>query len=220
MWQEYQQDTALLLQSMGFNVTVDAEIEGAQGIHKIDVWVVGRVQGVELNWVIDCKDWKTNVPREKVLALAAVVRDVGADRGFLLSEIGFQSGALRVAHNANITLTNVADLREAAHESLIQSTGAHIHWRMTRVKRELLRLHRQADDDFSEYMRPITEIAFLDLALEDALHGKFPAVYAVPKENERLTAASWDEFVEKATELIDRVENLADEAKFKNADRA
>ena len=43
--------------------------------------------------------------------LAEVVKDVGADRGVLLSESGFQSGAARAAKNTNIELTSLKDLR-------------------------------------------------------------------------------------------------------------
>lgn len=39
--------------------------------------------------------------------LKGVVDDTGADRGFLLSESGFQTGAVTAARLANITLTNL-----------------------------------------------------------------------------------------------------------------
>lgn len=57
------------------------------------------------------------------------------------------------------------------------------------------------------------EIAFLDLALEDAIHGRFPTVYAFGTNNEQLTAATWNDFVAKAAELLDKVGDLADKAR-------
>jgi hypothetical protein len=151
--------------------------------------------------------------RRRSLALAAVVRDVGADRGFLLSEIGFQSGALRVAHNANITLTNVADLREAAHESLIQSTGAHIHWRMTRVKRELLRACTAGDIQYW-----VHEIAF-DRRSRTRYTENFRQSTQCPKRtNASLLRAGC--VCREGDRAIDRVEDLADEAKLKSTNRA
>ncbi|WP_431605167.1 restriction endonuclease [Acinetobacter johnsonii] len=43
--------------------------------------------------MIECKNWKTNIPKEKVLALRSIVEDIGAHRGFIVSNKGFQSGA-------------------------------------------------------------------------------------------------------------------------------
>jgi hypothetical protein len=203
---------------MGFEATIEAVIEGARGKHEIDVWVVGTVHGVRFKWVIECKDWKTNVPKEKVLALMAIVQDVGADKGFLLSEVGFQSGALRVSQNTNITLTSLADLQEAAQQSLQQGAAAKLHWRMTQVKQQLWRLHKETDDYMSEYMRPMGEIAFLDLAIEDALRGKFPTIYAVRGNDERLEAMSWDDLIQKASELLDRAERFAADATSKKSE--
>jgi hypothetical protein len=47
-----------------------------------------------------------------VLALRAIVEDTGVDRGFIVTEVGYQSGALEAARSANILLTSTTDLRE------------------------------------------------------------------------------------------------------------
>jgi hypothetical protein len=47
---------------------------------------------------------------EKVITLAAIVQNIGADRSFLLYELGFESGAIRASRTSNITLTRIADL--------------------------------------------------------------------------------------------------------------
>lgn len=76
-------------------------------------------------------------------------------KGFLLSEVGFQSGALRVSENTNITLTSIADLKESAQQSVQQAAAVTLHWRMTQVKQQLWRLHRQTEDYVSEYISPL-----------------------------------------------------------------
>ncbi len=215
MWKDYQEEAADLFRSMNFEATVEAVIEGVRGKHEIDVWVVGNVHGVEFKWVVECKDWKTNVPKEKALALISIVQDVGADKGFLLSEVGFQSGALRVSQNTNIILTSIAYLRESAQQSLQQAGAAKLHWRMTQIKKELWRLHRRTDDYMSEYIRPMGEISFLDLAIDDALGGRFPTIYAVRGNEERLEATNWDDLMVKASELLDRAERFAADASAK-----
>jgi restriction system protein len=44
-----------------------------------------------------------------VLALREIVADVGADRGILLSEAGFQSGAIEAATLTNVKVTSLAE---------------------------------------------------------------------------------------------------------------
>jgi hypothetical protein len=60
-----------------------------------------------------------------VAALASVVQDVGADRGILLSETGFQAGAIRLASLSNITLTSLTELKDGMclHESPVVKAG-------------------------------------------------------------------------------------------------
>ena len=44
------------------------------------------------------------IPKEKVLALRTIVDDIGADKGFIISQVGFQSGAIEACQNTNIQL--------------------------------------------------------------------------------------------------------------------
>ena len=89
-WREYQESAAAFFRTLGFHAEVEAKVDGVRGAHEIDVFVTGVVHGIPFRWVVECKHWKTNIPKEKVLALIAIVQDVGADRGFLLSETGFE----------------------------------------------------------------------------------------------------------------------------------
>ena len=93
-WEEYQDTVAAFLSQLGFDVRVDETIRGARAEHKIDVTARMSVAGVEQCWLIECKSWKRRVPKERVLTFRGVVEDVGADRGLLFSESGFQAGAV------------------------------------------------------------------------------------------------------------------------------
>lgn len=102
--------------------------------------------GVTARWLIECKDWDSKVPKEKVLALRSVVDDTGADRSIILNEAGFQRGAFEAAHSTNVTVTTLADLDkalealfhevrlEAAHQTLAGLT-VRTHKLMAVVKR-------------------------------------------------------------------------------------
>ncbi|WP_176058979.1 restriction endonuclease [Paraburkholderia sp. BCC1876] len=117
-WRAYQQDVAGLFRSLGCSVEVEKEVAGARGIHVVDVLAETTLAGVGITWVIECKLWNTAIPKEKVLTLAQVASDVGADRAFLLSESGFQAGAIRVAQSTNITLTSLQELLDSARGEL------------------------------------------------------------------------------------------------------
>lgn len=66
--------------------------------------------GFDVTWIVECKHWKTRVSKLHVLALREIVADLGADRGILLSESGFQSGALEAATLTNVQVTSLAQL--------------------------------------------------------------------------------------------------------------
>jgi hypothetical protein len=114
-WSEYQQEVAEFFRSLGCTAEIEKQIVGARGTHDVDVWVTFSVLGVETKWLVECKFWKSAVPKEKVLVLSQIAQDVGADRAFLLSESGFQAGAIRMAEKTNLTLSNLEELRANAN---------------------------------------------------------------------------------------------------------
>lgn len=118
-WQEYQEEAAALFRSLGLEATTDERLDGVRGAHDVDVVVRSRRAGLEQFWVVECKWRRRRVEKLHVTALAEIVRDVGADRGVLLSEVGFQAGAVRMAYKSNVTLTSLAELREEAAEELL-----------------------------------------------------------------------------------------------------
>ena len=109
-WKIYQEKTAELFRSLACEADTEVLICGARGKHKVDILVRFSRFGLQIKWIVECKFWKTAVTKEKVLALRATVEDIGADRGVLMSETGFQSGAIRVSEHTNITLTSLDEL--------------------------------------------------------------------------------------------------------------
>lgn len=90
-------------------------IKGVRTDHDVDVVVKSRHAGFEVTWIVECKHWKSRVSKLHVLALREIVADIGADRGILLAESGFQSGAAEAAALTNVHLTS---LTEARHEAI------------------------------------------------------------------------------------------------------
>ena len=103
-WREYQEAVASFFRSLGYSAEVEASIEGVRGKHKVDVYVTFSQHGLAFNWVVECKLWDRPAEKANVVELQGIVSDLGADRGLLFSEAGFQSGAQRMARGSNITL--------------------------------------------------------------------------------------------------------------------
>jgi hypothetical protein len=68
-WQDYQQQAADFFRRLGLSAHVEKKVEGVRGSHDIDVYVEGNYKGIEFKWVVECKAWGSNIPKEKVMAL-------------------------------------------------------------------------------------------------------------------------------------------------------
>src|SRR5262249_5201818 len=64
------------------------------------------------------------------LALKSVLEDIGADRGILISVVGFQGGAIRASEKTNLVLTGLDELKQSAQDDLLSSV---IHGLETKV---------------------------------------------------------------------------------------
>jgi hypothetical protein len=113
-WRDYQEQAAEFFRTLGMDANVDERVDGARGQHDVDVVVRATRAGIRQVWVVECKLWRRSVTKLHVAALAQIIQDVGADRGIILSETGFQAGAIRLASMSNITLTSLAELNESA----------------------------------------------------------------------------------------------------------
>lgn len=119
-WRGYQDATADVFRRLGCNAQVDFRATGARATHDIDVYATFLRSSILCTWVIECKLWKKRVPKEKVLALKTLIDDLGADRGIIISEKGFQPGAQDAARGTNITL--VTSLDDFAKTALAATT--------------------------------------------------------------------------------------------------
>lgn len=117
-WREYQEEAAEFFRGLGMTAETDVTLQGVRTTHDIDVVVRTDYAGFNIVWIIECKHWETPVNKLHVLGLREIVSDLGADRGILLAEAGFQSGALEAAHLTNVQLTSLAELRLSAEAQI------------------------------------------------------------------------------------------------------
>ena len=130
-WQEYQEKTASFFRKQGCIAEVDAKVKGARATHNLDVRVSFSNHGIDCNWVIECKLWNKRVPKEKVLVLKTIVDDIGADKGIILSEKGFQKGAYDAARQSNITLVTSLEEFERTAKTISKSIKLRLNVQQT-----------------------------------------------------------------------------------------
>ena len=110
-WKDYQEEAASFFRSLGLEAATDVSVPGIRTPHDIDVLVKSRHVGFEFIWLVECKLWKTRVSKAHVLALRSIVTDLGADRGIMLAEQGYQKGAIEAAESTNVQVTSLQKLR-------------------------------------------------------------------------------------------------------------
>ncbi len=107
-WSDYQERVAEFFRGIGMSAETNVTIQGVRTSHDIDVLVRSSHAGFEVVWLVECKYWSTRVSKLHVLGLREIVSDTGADRGLLLSESGFQCGAMEAANMTNVRATSLA----------------------------------------------------------------------------------------------------------------
>lgn len=113
-WRDYQEEAAALFRSMGLDAVTNETVQGVRTKHDVDVVVRSHYAGFDVTWLVECKHWKSPVSKLHVLALREIVSDTGADRGILLCEVGFQSGAIEAANLTNVQVTSLENVRTTA----------------------------------------------------------------------------------------------------------
>ena len=115
-WRDYQEAVAKVFRNLGCRAEVDKTVTGVRGPHNIDVYVTFEKFGQECRWIIQCKLWSRPVDKSVVHTLQSIVQNIGADRGVIFCEKGFQSGAYTAAKNTNVLLqTSLEEFRRTAY---------------------------------------------------------------------------------------------------------
>lgn len=177
-WQDYQQAVSAFFRSIGATTSIEAPLNGVRGSHNVDVVVRLKHFGIDVLWIVECKLWKTSVPKEKVLALQQIVQDVGADRGFLMSESGFQAGAIKCAQTSNITLSSLSELQEMATEELLNLKLKAVSVKLEELTRRYYRFIPWPKYSKIKYVELAVEylpkMFMIRLEIPKAFNGNFP----------------------------------------------
>ncbi|MDO0947098.1 MULTISPECIES: restriction endonuclease [Chromohalobacter] len=111
-WYVFQEDIKDHFDSLGADAETNVRVQGVRTCHDVDVFIKTKFLGENITWVVEAKHWKNKVTKAQVLALRSIVDDIGADRGFIISVAGFQSGAFEAAEKTNVRLKTFDELKE------------------------------------------------------------------------------------------------------------
>lgn len=209
-WYQYQEDAASYFRSLGLDATVDAEIVGVRTKHDVDVLVTFQHLGFQITWLVECKHWSTPVSKLHVMALREIVADSGADRGIILSESGYQSGAFEAASLTNVQLTSIAKLKSTTGASINSVRLIELLDRVARAKDRYWdipkeeRIRAGLRFEFTEHHYSGAQVVDLcsDL-LTRACSGKYPFQSDTPGA---FAQFGRDKFFESPAEVINIVE--------------
>lgn len=111
-WKDLQVKVKEIYEDLGCEVKEDVPVKGARIKHKIDVLAFFEFAGQKFRIAIECKYWNTKVKKIQVSSLIGVLADIGAEKGIIVSKMGFQSGAHRLAAYTNIELLTFDELKK------------------------------------------------------------------------------------------------------------
>lgn len=117
-WKDYQEEAAEFFRGLGLKANTDVTIQGVRTKHDIDVLVEMDVAGFSVRWLVECKNWSSPVNKLHVMGLREIVSDLGADRGIILCEVGFQSGSIEAANLTNVQVSSLSDLSISSREAI------------------------------------------------------------------------------------------------------
>lgn len=126
-WFRFQEDICEHFKNLGAKAETNVTVHGPTASYDIDVLVTSKYLGTDFTWIIEAKHWNSRVTIEKVNALTTVVKNIGADRGFIISKSGFQKGAINASKFNNITLLTFDELKGNT-EHLIQFETLKMHF--------------------------------------------------------------------------------------------
>jgi len=110
-WGELEDLVTAILNEAGLHARRAVPVVLPRGNVNVDVVAEETHDGITHRIFGECKNWRTNIPREVVHAFRTVVAEAGANRGYVISRVGFQTGAINAAQSTNIELVTFAEFQ-------------------------------------------------------------------------------------------------------------
>jgi hypothetical protein len=110
-WEKLEELVTEILSECGMATQRQVSLQLPRGSVDVDVVADETVDGIIHHTICECKNWRVNIPKEVVHAFRTVMQETGANRGYIVSRVGFQSGAIEAAKATNIELVTFAEFQ-------------------------------------------------------------------------------------------------------------
>lgn len=145
-WRDLQEKVRQLFAEMDYDAEVSRQVKLAgRGEKEIDVYVTDPHASYNKVYLVECKHWVSAVPQSVVHGFKTVMEEVGANTGFIVSKVGFQSGAYQAAQFTNIHLLTFEGLQDAYGYEWFRKQRAKLDAQVSRLRQH----HRLHFDDQS-----------------------------------------------------------------------
>jgi hypothetical protein len=129
-WKELEKIVARIQQDIApdAKVTHDDKVLGKSGrLRQLDVTLRQKLGVTPIFVVIECKRYSRLVSIEKVEQFAKKLQDVGASRGVMVSNAGFDAGARAIALQNDVLLHTYREAQEADWKRMIETVSVTVY---------------------------------------------------------------------------------------------
>jgi hypothetical protein len=110
-WRDLKRNVARILAECGYEVEVNKARLRRRGRANVDVYAFERTRSPDVI-IVESRHWKRLVPQSVVHGFRDVVTTIHAQRGFIVSAIGFEAEAVDAAAGTNIRLVDWEGFQE------------------------------------------------------------------------------------------------------------
>ena len=151
-WEVLEETVTAILCECGINACRQVRLSTPRETITVDVYAEETINGIVQSIICECKYWKSNIPGAIIREFRTVLQETGAHRGYVISKVGFQSGAVDAAASTNIELLTFSEFQEVYFEKWF-------HKRLWDIEEEV--------GDFNTYYEPIGRPGYSHLKTEE-----------------------------------------------------
>jgi len=119
-WEQLENVVAEILTECGLKADRQVTLPLPRGSVTVDVLAEESADNILFRTICECKNWRTNIPQDVVHGFRTVLQEAGAHRGYIISKVGFQSGAIEAAKSTNIDLVTFDEFQDLYFEKWIE----------------------------------------------------------------------------------------------------
>ena len=113
-------------------------------LREIDIYWEYELMGEVFKVGIECKDYKTSIPVDRIEAFATKIESLGLNKGIFATKIGYQKSAIDTAKFKKISLMVIREVTDKDLEDRIRKIVVDIHANLP-IKIEQVKYHLDID---------------------------------------------------------------------------